>query len=255
MTTLKKRIHVITPIVTQGFRNCDDFAMFESADLTVTCDLLDAGPSSIESEFDEAMAVPDMLRKAVKAEREGADAIVIDCLGDPGVKAARELLQIPVIGPGEAAMHMVAMLGHKFSVVTVLDSVCPMIANNARLCGLDSKLASIRVVQVSVLDLEKDKESLYRNLAAESIAAVREDKAHAIVLGCTGMMGCADVIMQVLTQEFGTFIPVVDPVPAAMVTAMGMLKLGLFHSKLTYAVPPKKPMIGYDMLHQSAAAE
>lgn len=250
-----KRIHVITPVISSEMRNPKDFEMFEGDGIRITHENLDVGPSSIESEYDEALSVPDTLRKCVAAEQDGAHAIIIDCLGDPGVKPARELLRIPVFGPGEAAMHMAAPLGEKFSVVTVLDSVCPMINNNARSYGLFDKLASIRVVNTPVLEIEKNPQKLFRDLGREAIAAVREDKAHAIVLGCTGFFGCAEVIMDMLEKEFGQYIPVIDPVPAAIVTAIGVLKLDLSHSKRTYANPPVKPVVGYDIRPESVAAQ
>src|SRR3546814_4706331 len=91
------------------------------------------------------------------------DAVIIDCMGDPGLKAAREVVSIPVLGPSETAMHLAAMLGHRFSIVTVLDSVVPMIDNLAKLYGMADKLASIRVIDIPVLDLESDRKSTRLN--------------------------------------------------------------------------------------------
>ena len=58
------------------------------------------GPASIESHYDEALAVPGVL-----AEITGADGYVIACFGDPGLDAAREIADGPVVGVAEAAMH------------------------------------------------------------------------------------------------------------------------------------------------------
>ncbi|MFT2622188.1 aspartate/glutamate racemase family protein, partial [Escherichia coli] len=49
------------------------------------------GPASIESHYDEALAVPGLLQEIEQGEREGVDAYVIACFGDPGLSAAREL--------------------------------------------------------------------------------------------------------------------------------------------------------------------
>lgn len=242
MTT---RIHVITPVTTLDFRGADDFKELERDGLVITQSFIKDGPASIESEFDEAMAQPDTLREAVKAQESGANAIVIDCLGDPAVKAAREILSIPVFGPGETSMHWAAMAGGPFSVVTVLDSVRPMIENIARVSGLDDKMKSVRVVNIPVLELEKDMDRLYQGLGQEAVRAVREDGARAIVLGCTGMMGCAEVVEATLKRETGAYVPVVDPVPAAVMQAIGFAAIGVKQSKLTYAVPPEKPLKGY----------
>ena len=61
---------------------------------------LDRGPHSIEYRMEEAMLVPDLVTKAVEAEREGVDGLVVDCMADPGVDVLREGVSIPVVGPG-----------------------------------------------------------------------------------------------------------------------------------------------------------
>jgi len=84
---MNTRIELITPIITEGVRTLADVKPFERADLTVTHSLIAQGPASIESEFDEALSVPDTIRRAMDAERKGANAIIIDCMGDPGLHA------------------------------------------------------------------------------------------------------------------------------------------------------------------------
>ena len=48
-------------------------------------------PPSIESHYDEALAVPGILTEIEKGERDSVDGYVIACFGDPGLDAAREL--------------------------------------------------------------------------------------------------------------------------------------------------------------------
>ena len=63
----------------------------------------------------------DVVQRMVEAEAEGVDAIMVACSGDPGVIEARTLVDIPVIGPMEAAIHLAAQFGKKIGVVTVQD--------------------------------------------------------------------------------------------------------------------------------------
>ncbi|ASK89311.1 aspartate/glutamate racemase family protein [Sphingorhabdus sp. SMR4y] len=238
------RIHLITPIVTEGIRTLDDVAALNSADLSITQSLIASGPVSIECEFDEALSVPGIVEEAIAAERSGADAIIIDCMGDPGLKAAREVVSIPVLGPSETSMHLAAMLGHKYSVVTVLDSVVPMIENLAKIYGTNEKLVSVRVINIPVLELEAAPERLMGELAKASLAAVEEDGAHAIVLGCTGFLGCAEAISAELEAKNHN-LPVIDPIPATVCVAAGIVRAGLTHSKRSYAQPRSKDLKGY----------
>ena len=237
-------VRIITPIVVEGVRTLDDIRALESADLKVTHSLIDLGPASIESEFDEALCVPGLLAKAIEAENEGVDAVVIDCMGDPGLKAAREVLSIPVLGPAETCMHLAAMLGRCFSIVTVLESVRPMLNNLAKMYGVHDRLASIRVVNIPVLDIGHDLGHLQASLAEQAREAVEQDGADVVVLGCTGFFGCSEAIVQSLGER-GLKVPVIDPVPATVHLASALVRAGLAHSKRTYAVPPEKQLKGY----------
>jgi allantoin racemase len=58
------------------------------------------GPASIESHYDEALAVPGVLAEIAAGEALGSDGYVIACFGGPGLDAARELAAGPVVGMG-----------------------------------------------------------------------------------------------------------------------------------------------------------
>ena len=64
-----------------------------------------SGPASIESHYDEALAVPGLLEAVLEGSASGADAHVVACFGDPGLDACREVAAGPVLGIAEAAMH------------------------------------------------------------------------------------------------------------------------------------------------------
>jgi allantoin racemase len=240
------RIHIVTPVTTRGVRSLDDVAHLAHAGLTITHSILESGPPSIESEYDEALAVPATIAEVVKAERSGADAVILDCMGDPGMRAAREMVSIPVLGPGETSMHLAAMLGQRFGYVTVLNSVKPMTRNVMRLAGVEDRLASIRVVDIPVLELESRIDEAKQRLGACAVKAVEEDDADVIILGCTGFLGCASAIGAHLADH-GHDVPVIDPVPATLCIAEGIVRAGLSHSKLCFPLPRPKVIAGYDM--------
>jgi allantoin racemase len=241
---MKKNIRLVTPITTKGFRNVEEVKIFEGPGYEISFCEIDSGPASIESEFDEMLAVPDTVAKIIQAERDGVDAVVIDCMGDPGLKPAREAVRIPVLGPSETSMHLAAMLGHKFSVVTVLHRLRTLFENAAKVYDTAGKLASVRSVEIPVLDLQGGVEKLTRALTEQAILAVEEDKADAIIFGCTGMLGCAEGVRAGLLER-GYDAPVIDPVPTTIRIAAALVEAGHSHSKLTYPPPPEKPIAGY----------
>ena len=93
---------------------------YAAADTEISVDCIDGGPESIESSYDEVLAGPHILRKVTQAEKDGYDAIIIYCGSDPAVAAARELVKIPVIGPGKLSKMVALDMGYRFSVLTVL---------------------------------------------------------------------------------------------------------------------------------------
>ena len=241
------KIRIIGPVVRTGPRRepLDDY-LEKMHKLTGICDdtELDSvgvkkGPTSIESRYDAIMASPDILRLIKEAEDEGVDAVVVSCMGDPGVMAGKELVNIPVLGPLETTLLVSCALGDKVTVVTVLQNEANAIEENARAYGLSHKLASVRSVNIPVLELSKDIERTVNALVEESKKAVKEDGAKSIILGCTGMTGLGEKLAERLE------VPVLDPLLVTIKFAELLVRLGLKQSKLTFPTPPKKKMVGY----------
>jgi allantoin racemase len=237
-------IRVVSPITTKGFRKDSDLIPLGDGLFKVSASQIDIGPASIESEFDEAMCQPDTILKIIEAEKEGCDGVVIDCMGDPGLQAARECVSIPVIGPCETAMHYASMLGHKFSVITVLERLRPQFENQALLYGVSIKLASVKAVDIPVLELENDLDETVKQLAIKSVEAIERDHSSVMIFGCTGLFGCADALKSKLMEK-GYDVPVIDPIPLAVQTAYTCAKLKLSQSKHSYPMPPQKEMVGF----------
>ncbi len=193
------------------------------------------GPLSIESAYEEYASIPGSIERLVEAERAGFDGAVLGCFGDPGIDAAREMVAMPVVGPGEAAMLLAATLGHRFSIVTVLSSVVPLLERLAWQVGVDRKLASVRAVDIPVIEIAKDPERTFSRMVREAEAARDRERADAIVMGCMTMAftGAQDR----MAKRLG--IPVVNPVHAATKMMQALCELGLRHSRTAYPVPPK----------------
>lgn len=240
----KKHIRLITPHISPRPEKLEGLEHLRRDDLEFSQVRLDFGPSSIECEYDDALASPYIVGRAMEAEGDGADAVIIDCMGDPGLHAARELVRIPVLGAGETSMHVAAMLGHAFSIITIMDRVRPILERHIRVSGLASRLASTRVVETSVLDINENLPELFARLSEEALIAVTEDKADVILLGCTGFLGCAEAVADAL-ERTGHSIPVIDPLPTTVMFAAGLLDAGLTHSLATYPLPPHKARTGY----------
>ncbi|HHX4054019.1 aspartate/glutamate racemase family protein [Burkholderia contaminans] len=194
------------------------------------------GPPSIEGYYDEALATPGLLAEVARGERDGCDAYVIACFGDPGLYAARELARGPVIGIAEAAMHAASVLAPGFSVVTTLARTCGMAWHLAERYGMKRFCRNVRATDVAVLELDRPGTAARRIIVDECRRALDEDGADAIVLGCAGMAEFAHEI----EQQIGA--PVVEGVTAAVKWAEALVALRLATAKRgDYARPlPKR---------------
>ncbi len=196
-----------------------------------------SGPASIEGYFDGALSVPGLLAEIQVGE--GADAHVIACFDDTGLDAARSIAAAPVIGIGEAAYHVASLIGGRFSVVTTLARSVPILEQNLARTGLAARCARVRASGIPVLALEKADPGSLARLSAEIDAAIAEDGAEAIVLGCAGM---ADLAAS-LSARHG--LPVVEGVAAALKLAESLAALGLRTSKIgAWATPLSKVYSG-----------
>ncbi len=197
---------------------------------------IDKGPRSIESSYEEYLSVPETVKKAVQAEKDGYDGIILGCFGDPGLEALREMVRVPVVGPGETAMQVASLLGRRFSIVTVLDSVVPSLERLAGRMGLAGKLASVRAINIPVLALQKDKALTTNRMIEESRKAILEERADVIVWGCMSM-----AFMEVSERKPESLgVPVVNPAIVSLKILEGLVAAGLAHSKKAYPFPPKK---------------
>jgi allantoin racemase len=206
---------------------------FVSPGVTVQARRPPGGPASIESMWEEYLSVPPLMELAVELEREGFDAIVPGCFGDPGIDGVRELVEIPVVGPGATSMLVAANLGHRFAVVTVLESVLRPLENLATLTGVAAKLAAVRQIGIPVLELNRDRDATFAHLVKVSRRTIDEDRADVLVLGCGTLSFRAAELQEIVG------VPVINPLQVALRTAEMLVACGLSHSKRSYPLPPK----------------
>jgi allantoin racemase len=193
------------------------------------------GPASIEGFYDEAFAVPGLIRALLEAP--DADAGIIACFDDTGLDAARSVARFPVVGICEAALVTAGQLAKRIAIVTTLPRSIVPLEELVRRYGFADR-ALVTACNVAVLDLEKTGSDAAEKLDAE-IALALDKGAEAIVLGCAGM---ADLALT-LSQRFG--VPVIDGVAAAVKQAEALVGLKLSTSRRgSYASPAAKSYAG-----------
>ena len=144
------------------------------------------GAESVEGNLESYLAAVAVMDR-VLAYDQPYDAVIQAGYGEHGREGLQELLDVPVVDITEAAASTAMYLGHRYSVVTTLDRAVPLIEDRLLLAGLDRRCASVRSSGMAVLELESDPERAIAAIVREAEAAVRDDHAEVICLGCGGM--------------------------------------------------------------------
>lgn len=188
----------------------------------------------IDSAADVAIDACEIIQIAMRAEADGYDVVCLYCFSDPAIEACREVLNIPVIGGGQAAILTAVMLGNTFSILTTGSRRISQKKEFVRTTGADySRLCSVRSIEFG-MDESKMSETQLVELLAEAAKQCAKDGADVVILGCLSFIGLADVISE------RTGIPVVDPASVLIGMAELVVNAHLTHSKKAYPSPPKR---------------
>ncbi len=194
------------------------------------------GGSSIESNYEEiASIIPAVDRLKELTNYENIDAAIIGCFGDPGLDVFREMFDFPIIGPAQSTMHTACQLGHKFSLITIFDSMISMGEKQVHEYGLSHHLASVRAVNIPVLELLNDLDFTFKKIKKIGKQITKEDRADSVLFGCMTMSFAG--LEKKLEDEIG--IPVLNAGRVALKTAESLISMSLSHSKLAYPFPTK----------------
>jgi allantoin racemase len=97
----------------------------------------------------------EVMQNAMQAEREGYDAFLIGNISDAGIREAREVVNIPVLGLCETSMHIACMMGASFAFVGISPKWTPRVLENVYRYGVERRLVAIEPMSTSPLDLKR----------------------------------------------------------------------------------------------------
>lgn len=242
-----KHIRIIFPGSKTNYHTLDDLKNLNLKNIKIDIVNAEVGPETIANRCEEALAIPGTLQQIVRAEKEGVDAVVIDCMGDPGVEQGRELVNIPIIGPSRTSMHIASTLGERFAVITMAEAVNPLVKQQARIFNLESRLAAALSIEIHPALLQTDLQQTTDAICKKALEAIEIYGADTLIFGCCGMMGCALSLKNFLLEK-GYPVPVIDPLPLAIHYTKMLIDLQLTHSKQLYGYQKLNKYPGFDLL-------
>ncbi|KMK68299.1 aspartate/glutamate racemase family protein [Puniceibacterium sp. IMCC21224] len=190
----------------------------------------------ISSRAEAQIAGADVLQTL--AERQGEyDAAIIAAFGDPGLLAARELFDCPVMGMTESSMLMALSLGQNFAFVTFSQTLAPWYHEQVRLAGLEGRFGGIWTPTETMKNISDVADDLRAPLIDTCLRAAA--KADVLILAGAPIAG--------LARDIAGDVPctLIDPVQAAALQAVSHARLfpnGACHGSFTR--PPGKPSTG-----------
>jgi len=186
-----------------------------------------------------------ILDNALRAEAEGYDVFAIGSVQDPGLEEARSLVDIPVVGYGEAAMHFACALGSRFAVIAFQAGFDQIMDLRIRKLGLAERALPTALMEADFSDVGK---ALAEpgNLVERFRGAARRVIAQGAEAIIPGQLYLSEAIAHAGVTRIDE-VPIVDGLAATlkMAEAMADLKrLGIGVTRRGYAhARPSRDMI------------
>ena len=182
-----------------------------------------------------AHALVDMLAE----HGDGADAVVIGMSLDTGLWAAREMLDVPVVGMTEAACLVACTMAPRFGLIALGGRGGQPYREVVEGYGLGSRLAGLRTLGATPQDLLRDPEALYHPLVEAALRLVQDDGAEAVVLAGAVMAGLPRILAERVP------VPLVEGVSSGILLAEALVRLGFTKPRSGSLQPvPKRETIG-----------
>lgn len=219
-----KKLLIINPNsseeMTQDIRRTVAYASEEEFSLEVV--RMEGSPHVLESfsDYTEAgVQVTAYLRRLKEAGAFPYDGVLLACMGDPCLYAAKEVCPVPLVGIAEAGISTALLAGFKFSILASSQKAKPMMESMVLTYGLTARMASVETFLQPIDAFMENPEVLRSGIRRTSEDAIAHG-ADVLLLGCAGMTMVSD--------ELDTLarIPIIDPVKAGVEQLKAMVRGG-----------------------------
>jgi len=190
------------------------------------------GPAEIQA------AAPLFHEAFRQAEREGYDAVVPLGMLDLGVDGGRSAVDIPVVGPLQATLHVAAQVGESFGIVCYHPSAIARHRAQTRAYGMENWIAGRKASGVYLQHIAANREATIDSFLMAARALIEDNGADVIIP--QGITQCP-VLMKPdwLAGQLG--VPVVEGIGAPIRLAALLVSLGLRHSRVRWAKEVSQP--------------
>ena len=151
-------------------------------------------------------------------------------------------MDIPVIGPTEAMLHIASLVGDRFGGIMYHDKVFSLMQAIIRRYGMEHKMAGWRTSGFDLPDIAANSSRMADNFIARARELIEEDQCDVIL--ALGITQCpVHLKPDWLSDKLG--VPVIEGIGAPIKLAAMFATLGIKHSRVRWpkspSFPAKKP--------------
>jgi Asp/Glu/hydantoin racemase len=176
------------------------------------------------------LVAPAFIDAYRRAEKEGYNAVVPLGMLDLGVDGGRSAVDIPVIAPMEACLHVAALVGDRFGLIIYHENLLAFNRAIVRRYGMEDRIVGFGVSGFDLPDIAAHHDEVVQNFVDE---AQRLIKLGAEVIIPMGITQCpVHINPRWLQDQLG--VPVVEGFGAPIRMAALLAQLGLKHSRVRW---------------------
>ncbi len=220
-----KTISIILPINNPEMLSQADLALYQSADCYFKLSYVDTALRELKSASDVEQIFPLVLNRIVEAEQAGAAAVVVYAFGDVAIKEGKDLVSIPVMGLGKAAVNMASLLCRRhYTVLPSMLGHAGFINAMVEEEGVGHRfIPASHGIEVSPAQL-KGNPAVLGQLIEIADFEIREKGVDTFTLGCGGFIGVGKKLEAALRAKHQLAITVIDPVSVALGLAKALIE-------------------------------
>jgi allantoin racemase len=176
------------------------------------------------------LVAPAYIESFRQAEKEGYDAVVPLGMLDLGVDGGKSVVDIPVVGPMEAALHIACLLGDRFGLIIYHANLLAFNRAIVRCYGMENRIVGFGVSGFDLPDIAAHRDEVVQNFVNEAKKLVSQGAEVIIPMGVTQCP--VHIKPDWLQAQLG--VPVVEGIGAPIRLAAMLVGLGLKQSRVRW---------------------
>lgn len=176
------------------------------------------------------LVAPAFIESFKQAEREGYNAVVPLGMLDLAVDGGKSAVDIPVVGPMEASLHIASLLGDRFGLIVYHENLLAFSRAIVRRYGMEERIVGFGVSGFDLPDIAAHRDKVIENFVAEAKRLVAQGAEVIIPMGITQCP--VHIKADWLQEQLG--VPVVEGIGAPIRMAAMLAGLGLKQSRVRW---------------------